>query len=182
MLLLQTVIPLALCSVQFSVLVPTLCTHPTCSHACTTGIMALTRWPKLALPHASTSLLCSEAMPPPQVMLPIQKQSWHNPLQGYGAQQPGYPPQRPAPPQIPQHQVPYASQPMYPQQAPAYPTYPPAAAAAPYYAAPAYQPQMHVNPMPPVQQPNQSAAQAAMMASIKVRSSHCEPSQYTSAA
>ncbi|KAA6420962.1 hypothetical protein WJX79_005041 [Trebouxia sp. C0005] len=87
--------------------------------------------------------------------------------QAYGAQQPGYPPQRPAPPQMPQHQVPYASQPMYPQQAAVYPTYPPAAAAAPYYAAPAYQPQMHVNPMPPVQQPNQSAAQAAMMASIK---------------
>jgi len=36
--------------------------------------------------------------------------------------------------------------------------------------------------MPPVQQPNQSAAQAAMMASIKVRSSHCYSSLYTSAA
>lgn len=89
------------------------------------------------------------------------------PMQAYGSQQPGYPPQHSPPPQ---HQMPYASQPMYPQQAPpAYPTYPPAAPSATYYAAPAYpQPQMHMNPMPAVQQPTNNAAQAAMMAAIKV--------------
>lgn len=83
----------------------------------------------------------------------------------YG-QQPGYPMQQN--PQMPSHQMPYASQPMYAQPA-AYPAYPPAAPAPSYYVAPAHayqQPQLHD---PPVQQP-QSAAQVAMMAAIKVSS------------
>ena len=62
---------------------------------------------------------------------------------------------------------------MYPQQAPpVYPTYAPAAPSTTYYAPPvqAYpQPQMHMNSMATVQQPIQNAAQAAMMAAIKVR-------------
>lgn len=81
----------------------------------------------------------------------------------YAMQQPAYPQQQAAP----QHQVPYPSQPMYPHTAPAYPAYPPAAPAPSYYVAPAHayaQPQMHE---PPAQAP-QSAAQAAMMAAIKV--------------
>ena len=81
------------------------------------------------------------------------------------AQQPNYPPQQAAAPQMAPHQVPYASQPMYPQTAAAYPAYPPAAPS--YYVAPVHaypQSQMHE---PPIQQP-QSVAQAAMMAAIKV--------------
>ena len=81
--------------------------------------------------------------------------------------QPSYAPQQAAPPQMPPHQMPYASQPMYAQTAAAYPAYPQAAPAQSYYTAPAHaypQPQMHE---PPIQQP-QSAAQAAMMAAIKV--------------
>ena len=106
----------------------------------------------------------------PPVLLPASCQPSSSTLLWCAMQyghQPGYAPQQAAPPQMPPHQMPYASQPMYAQTAAAYPAYPQAAPAQSYYTAPAHaypQSQMHE---PPIQQP-QSAAQAAMMAAIKV--------------